>query len=55
MTLLDALPVWVTTALLFVLLAMTIGMVLDLDRPRSGAIVVDQSPLVDVRAAMRGG
>lgn len=43
-----------TTALL-ALLAMTIGMVLDLDRPRSGAIVVDQSPLVDVRATMRAG
>lgn len=43
-----------TTALLG-LLAMTIGMVLDLDRPRSGAIVVDQSPLVDVRATMRAG
>ncbi|TRW15082.1 bestrophin-like domain [Glacieibacterium frigidum] len=43
-----------TTALL-ALLAMTIGMVLDLDRPRSGAIVVDQSPLEDVRAAMRAG
>lgn len=43
-----------TTALLG-LLAMTIGLIVDLDRPRSGAITVDQSPMVDVRASMRAG
>lgn len=43
-----------TTALLG-LLAMTIGLIVDLDRPRSGAITVDQSPMEDVRATMRAG
>jgi len=46
-----------TTALLALLglLALTIGKVLDLDRAWSGAIVVDQTPLFDVRATMRAG
>ena len=40
------------TTALFVLLAMTIGLILDLDRSRSGAIVVSQAPMTQQRASM---
>ena len=41
------------TSALFALLALTCGLILDLDRPRSGAIIVSQAPLAEVRAMMR--
>jgi hypothetical protein len=39
-------------AILYALLAMAITLILDLDRPMSGAITVDQAPMLAVRAAM---
>ena len=41
------------TAILFLLLTMAITLILDLDRPRSGAITVSQQPMWDVQASMR--
>ena len=41
------------TGLLLVLLTMAFGLILDLDRPNGGAILVSQQPLIDVRASMR--
>jgi hypothetical protein len=43
----------VATGLLLVLLALAFAVILDLDRPRSGAIQVSQQPLIDLRASMR--
>jgi hypothetical protein len=39
-------------AILYALLALAITLILDLDRPMSGAITVDQAPMLAVRAAM---
>ncbi|SFF99246.1 Protein of unknown function [Novosphingobium sp. CF614] len=41
------------TVILFLLLTMAITLILDLDRPRSGAITVSQQPMWDARASMR--
>jgi hypothetical protein len=41
------------TALLFLLLTLAITLILDLDRPRDGAITVSQQPMLDVRASMQ--
>ncbi|PZN93243.1 MAG: hypothetical protein DCF31_13125 [Alphaproteobacteria bacterium] len=40
----------VATFILFTLLAMTITLILDLDRPQSGDITISQTPLVDLVA-----
>lgn len=44
----------VASSLLFVLLALTIGLILDLDRPLSGGIRVSQQPLIDLVADIGG-
>ena len=41
------------TAVLFILLTLALLLILDLDRPWSGAITVSQQPLIDARATMR--
>lgn len=41
------------SAIWFTLLALATTLVLDLDRPRTGAITVSQQPMVDVAAALR--
>lgn len=43
----------VVTSILFVLLALAITLILDLDRPRDGSVLVSQQPMLDARAAMR--
>jgi hypothetical protein len=43
----------IPTALLLVLLTLAITIILDLDRPRDGAIQVSQKPLEDLRASMK--
>ncbi|QUT06532.1 hypothetical protein KFK14_03460 [Sphingobium phenoxybenzoativorans] len=43
----------VATTLLLVLLTLALVVILDLDRPRDGAIEVSQQPLEDLRASMR--
>ncbi|HEY4030547.1 MAG TPA: hypothetical protein VGM25_09410 [Caulobacteraceae bacterium] len=43
----------VATGLLLVLLTLAFGIILDLDRPQGGAILVSQQPLIDMRASMR--
>jgi hypothetical protein len=45
-------PAQVGAAVLFALLALAITLVLDLDRPRLGSIVVSQQPLIDAKAAL---
>lgn len=40
------------TTILFGLLALAITLILDLDRPRRGSILVSQQPMIDVRASM---
>lgn len=44
----------VASSLLFVLLALTIGLILDLDRPLMGGIRVSQQPLIDLVADIGG-
>ena len=41
------------TGLLLLLLTLAFGLILDLDRPNGGAILVSQRPLAEVRASMR--
>lgn len=41
------------TLILFALLTLALTLILDLDRPRNGAILVSQQPMMDVRASMR--
>jgi uncharacterized membrane protein len=41
------------TLVVFLLLTLALMLILDLDRPRSGAIQVSQQPMLDVRASMR--
>lgn len=41
-------------AVLFLLLTLAIGLIFDLDRPRSGTITVSQQPLLELRAQMGG-
>jgi len=43
----------VVTAVLFLLLTLAITLILDLDRPLSGAVTVSQQPMYDVRESMR--
>jgi hypothetical protein len=43
----------VSAVLLFVLLTLAIGLILDLDRPRTGSIVVSQAPLLDLKASIK--
>lgn len=43
----------VVTTIVFMLLALAITLILDLDRPRAGSVLVSQQPMLDVRAAMR--
>jgi hypothetical protein len=43
----------ISSALLFVLLTLAISLILDLDRPRTGSIVVSQAPLLDLKASIR--
>jgi hypothetical protein len=38
---------------LLLLLALSLGLILDMDRPRRGTIKVSQQPLIDLRASMR--
>ncbi len=45
-------PHRVPTALLLILLSLAWVVILDLDRPRNGAIQVSQQPLIDLRASM---
>jgi len=42
----------VVTAILFLLLTMAMTLILDLDRPWSGGVVLSQQPIIDARAAM---
>jgi hypothetical protein len=42
----------IASLLMFLLLTLAIGLILDLDRPRSGAIEVPQTPMADALAAM---
>jgi prepilin signal peptidase PulO-like enzyme (type II secretory pathway) len=46
-------PHRVATGLLLVLLTLALVMIVDLDRPRGGAIHVSQQPLYDLKASMR--
>lgn len=41
------------TSILFALLALAITLILDLDRPRQGSILVSQQPMLDARAAIQ--
>ncbi len=41
------------TLILFFLLTLALALILDLDRPTSGAVQVSQQPMFDVRASMR--
>jgi hypothetical protein len=41
------------TGLLLVLLTLAFGIILDLDRPQAGAILVSQRPLIAMRATLR--
>lgn len=43
----------VVASILFMLLTLAITLILDLDRPRGGSILVSQKPMFDVRASMR--
>lgn len=43
-----------TTSLLFVLISLAITLILDLDRPRSGAIQVSQRPMEDLWTSIAG-
>jgi hypothetical protein len=43
----------VSAVLLFVLLTLAISLILDLDRPRTGSIVVSQAPLLDLKASIK--
>jgi len=43
------------TTALFALLAITVGLILDLDRPRNGLIHIDQEPLQTVLARLQAG
>ena len=45
-------PLRIATTLLLVLLTLALIVILDLDRPRSGAIQVSQQPLEDLRASI---
>lgn len=40
------------TGVLFTLLALSVAVILDLDRPRTGAITVSQQPMIDVAATL---
>ena len=40
---------------LFILLAVTIIVIVDLDRPEGGGVVIDQAPMVQVAAEIGGG
>ncbi|HEX4365599.1 MAG TPA: hypothetical protein VH023_02155 [Rhodopila sp.] len=42
----------ISSVLLFVLLTLAITLILDLDRPRTGSIVVSQAPLLDLKASI---
>jgi hypothetical protein len=42
----------IVTAILFLLLTVTILLIVDLDRPWTGGITISQQPMVDARAAM---
>lgn len=46
-------PHRIATTLLLLLLSLALTTILDIDRPRSGAILVSQQPLIEVRQAMR--
>jgi hypothetical protein len=41
------------SAAFLLLVALVIGVIIDLDRPRRGFITVDQSPMTDLRASLR--
>ena len=41
------------SAAFLLLVALVIGVIIDLDRPRRGFITVDQSPMLDLRASLR--
>ena len=43
----------VSATLLFILLTLAITLILDLDRPRTGSIVVSQAPLLDLKASIK--
>lgn len=43
----------ISAFVLFVLVALAITLVLDLDRPRTGSIVVSQAPLLDLKASLK--
>ena len=43
----------ISAVLLFVLLTLAITLILDLDRPRTGSIVVSQAPLLDLKASIK--
>jgi hypothetical protein len=46
-------PHRLATTLLLALLSLAVVVILDLDRPRDGAIQVSQQPLIDLKAGMR--
>jgi hypothetical protein len=46
-------PHRIATTMLLVLLTLAVVVILDLDRPRSGSILVSQQPLEDLRAQLR--
>jgi hypothetical protein len=43
----------ISATLLFILLTLAITLILDLDRPRTGSIVVSQGPLLDLQASIK--
>jgi hypothetical protein len=43
----------VVTSMLFLLLSLAMTLILDLDRPRDGSVLVSQQPMLDVRMSMR--
>ncbi|WP_158921750.1 hypothetical protein [Acidisphaera sp. S103] len=43
----------ISAFVLFVLVTLAITLVLDLDRPRTGSIVVSQAPLLDLKASLK--
>ena len=45
-------PHRIATTLLLVLLTLALAVILDLDRPRDGAIQVSQQPLIDLKASL---
>jgi hypothetical protein len=46
-------PHRIATAMLLALMTLALIVILDLDRPRTGAILVSQQPMIDLKASLR--